>query len=94
MVIGEEQALQRLGQELATVTSEGVHLEVSLYHYPAGPRLIVLSLIYDHLVAMATTLITERIEEGFPVQIASEQLVQLERYLHQSEVGKYKSKRS
>jgi hypothetical protein len=90
VVTGEEQALQRLGQELATITSEGMHLEVSLYRYPAGPQLIVLSLVYEHLIAMATTLTTERIGEGFPVQIASERLIQLERYLHQSEVRKYK----
>lgn len=90
VVTGEKQTLQQLGQELATLTSESVHLEVSLYHYPAGPRLIILSLVYEHLVTMATALIRERIEQGFLIQIASEQLVPLERYLHQSDVGKYK----
>ena len=91
VVIGEEHALQRLGQELATLTSDGVHLEITLYHNPDGPRLIILSLVYRHLVGMATQLVKERIEQGFPAQIVSEQLVRLECYApYQLDVGKYR----
>lgn len=81
VVVGEEHALRRLAQELSAVSSSGEYLEVTLFQYPAGPRLVALSLEYEHLVTMGNELVRQRIQDGYPVELASdESQVPLERF--------------
>ncbi len=81
VVVGEEHALRRLAQELSTISSFGKYLEVTLYQYPVGLRLVALSLEYEHLVTTGSEFVRQRIQEGYPVELANaESQLPLERF--------------
>ena len=81
VVVGEEHALHRLAQELSTISSFGKYLEVTLYQYPVGLRLVALSLEYEHLVTTGSEFVRQRIQEGYQVELANaESQVPLERF--------------